>query len=138
MGETQLPAIKPELYERLIDRLGLALEVARTSVRLRDEMPAELELRGLSHAEFEVIKAYLESSRNAVMPVPVQSRKRNRPRPRLSGSRTRNAPPTRRDPGRCRIASRSGRQAQAIARRFYNTLPMIDAGPGLLTGVDPL
>jgi hypothetical protein len=61
MGESQLPASKPELYERLIDRLGLALEVARTSVRLRDEMPAELELRGLSHAEFEVIKAYLES-----------------------------------------------------------------------------
>ena len=61
MGESQLPAIKPELYERLIDRLGLALEVARTSVRLRDEMPAELELRGLSHAEFEVIKAYLET-----------------------------------------------------------------------------
>ncbi|MBF8732285.1 MULTISPECIES: hypothetical protein [Pseudomonas] len=61
MGESQLPAIKPELYERLIDRLGLALEVAKTSVRLRDEMPAELELRGLSHAEFEVIKAYLET-----------------------------------------------------------------------------
>ncbi|HDS1735914.1 MULTISPECIES: hypothetical protein [Pseudomonas] len=68
MGESQLSANKPELYERLIDRLGLALEAARTSVRLRDEMPAELELRGLSHAEFEVIKAYLESlpeSRNA-------------------------------------------------------------------------
>lgn len=61
MGESQLPASKPELYERLIDRLGLALEVARTSVRLRDEMPAELELRGLSHAEYEVIKAYLET-----------------------------------------------------------------------------
>jgi len=61
MGETQLPASKPELYERLIDRLGLALEVARTSVRLRDEMPAELELRGLSHAEFEVIKAYMDA-----------------------------------------------------------------------------
>lgn len=61
MGEKQLTAVKPELYERLIDRLGLALEVARTSVRLRDEMPAELELRGLSHAEFEVIKAYLEA-----------------------------------------------------------------------------
>jgi len=58
MGETQLPAIRPELYERLIDRLGLALEVARTSVRLRDEMPAELEL---SHAECELIKAYLDS-----------------------------------------------------------------------------
>ncbi len=61
MGESQLPASKPELYERLIDRLGLALEAARTAVRLRDEMPAELELRGLSPAEFEVIKAYLES-----------------------------------------------------------------------------
>ena len=61
MGESQLPAIKPELYERLIDRLGLALETARASVQLRDEMPAELELRGLSHAEFEVIRAYLES-----------------------------------------------------------------------------
>jgi hypothetical protein len=61
MGETQLPASKPELYERLIDRLGLALEMARTSVRLRDEMPAELELRGLSHAEFELIKAYLDT-----------------------------------------------------------------------------
>ena len=60
MGESQLPASKPELYERLIDRLGLALEAARTAVRLRDEMPAELELRGLSPAEFEVIKAYLE------------------------------------------------------------------------------
>lgn len=61
MGESQQTTNKPELYERLIDRLGLALEVARTSVRLRDEMPAELELRGLSHAEFEVIKAYLET-----------------------------------------------------------------------------
>ncbi|MBF4208680.1 MULTISPECIES: hypothetical protein [Pseudomonas] len=61
MGESQQQATKPELYERLIDRLGLALEVARTSVRLRDEVPAELELRGLSRAEFEVIKAYLES-----------------------------------------------------------------------------
>lgn len=61
MGESQLPATKPELYERLIDRLGLALEVARTSVQLRDETPVELELRGLSHAEFEVIRAYLDT-----------------------------------------------------------------------------
>ena len=61
MGESQLQALKPELYERLIDRLGLALDTARTAVRLRDEMPAELELRGLSRAEFDVIKAYLES-----------------------------------------------------------------------------
>ncbi|AQW67226.1 hypothetical protein IRZ81_01970 [Pseudomonas putida] len=61
MGESQLPAGKPELYERLIDRLGLALDTARTSMRLRDEAPAELELRGLSRAEFEVIKTYLDT-----------------------------------------------------------------------------
>ena len=61
MGESQLPAIKPELYERLIDRLGLALDTARTSMRLRDEALTELELRGLSRAEFDVIKAYLDT-----------------------------------------------------------------------------
>ncbi|MCY1441707.1 hypothetical protein D9M71_580360 [compost metagenome] len=63
MAESQLKAMKPELFERLIDRLGLALDVARTAVRLRDEMPAELELRGLSRAEFELINAYLDSNR---------------------------------------------------------------------------
>ncbi len=62
MGESQQHAAKPEIYERLIDRLGLALDVARTSQRLRDEMPAELELRGLSRAEFDVIKAWLEAA----------------------------------------------------------------------------
>ena len=117
MGESQLPAIKPELYERLIDRLGLALEVARTSVRLRDEMPAELELRGLSHAEFEVIKAYPKPSRKVVSPAPVLTSNRSRRRRRSSGSRTRNAPPPRRDPGRC-PASRSGFQAQTVVRRY--------------------
>lgn len=61
MAESPLHALKPEQYERLIDRLGLALDVAKASVRLRDEMPAELELRGLSRAEFDVIKAYLAS-----------------------------------------------------------------------------
>jgi len=40
MGETQLPAIKPELFERLIDRLGLAMQAARTSVLFRDQPPA--------------------------------------------------------------------------------------------------
>lgn len=61
MGESQLLAVKPELYERLIDRLGLALDTARTSMRLRDDAPTELELRGLSRAEFDVIKAYLDT-----------------------------------------------------------------------------
>ncbi|WP_438866114.1 hypothetical protein [Pseudomonas abieticivorans] len=62
MVESQGKAMKPEAYERLIDRLGLALDVARTAVRLRDEAPAELELRGLSRAEMELIKAYLKSN----------------------------------------------------------------------------
>lgn len=51
---------KPDLYDRLIDRLGLALDMAKTAVRLRNEYPAELELRGLSHAEFQFIEAYLD------------------------------------------------------------------------------
>ena len=63
MVDSQLEAMNPETYERLIDRLGLALDVARTAVRLRDEAPAELELRGLSPAEFELINAYLNANR---------------------------------------------------------------------------
>ncbi|WP_166360444.1 hypothetical protein [Pseudomonas akapageensis] len=66
MAESQLKAMKPELFERLIDRLGLALDMARTAVRLRDEVPAELELRGLSRAEFELINAYLDSNKNKI------------------------------------------------------------------------
>lgn len=61
MLESQLEAMEPQVYERLIDRLGLALDVARTAVRLRDEVPVELELRGLSRAEYELINAYLEA-----------------------------------------------------------------------------
>ncbi|WP_122585781.1 hypothetical protein [Pseudomonas viridiflava] len=60
MTELQHPVSTYELYERLIDRLGLALEMASTAVRLRNESPAVLELKGLSSAEFEWIEAYLE------------------------------------------------------------------------------
>ncbi|KAA0942456.1 MULTISPECIES: hypothetical protein [unclassified Pseudomonas] len=62
MVDSQRMLTKPEVYEGLIDRLGRALDVARTAARLRDERPEELELRGLSPAEFEVIKAYLDLS----------------------------------------------------------------------------
>ncbi|MGE8335914.1 hypothetical protein [Pseudomonas laurylsulfatiphila] len=62
MVESQQKATKPELYERLIDRLALALEAARTAGRLRDERPLELELRGLSAAEYALVKAYLDRS----------------------------------------------------------------------------
>jgi hypothetical protein len=61
MTELQHTATTPELYERLINRLGLALETANIAVRLRDEWPEELELRGLSRAEFDLIEAYLNS-----------------------------------------------------------------------------
>ncbi|MPQ70891.1 MULTISPECIES: hypothetical protein [Pseudomonas] len=69
MVESQRYVMKPELYERLIVRLGHALDAASTAARLRDERPAELELRGLSHAEFELIRAYLDLSGQDV-PVP--------------------------------------------------------------------
>lgn len=60
MTELQHTVVTSELYERLINRLGLALETASTAVRLRNELPDELELDGLSDAEFEWIEAYLE------------------------------------------------------------------------------
>ncbi|WP_460120580.1 hypothetical protein [Pseudomonas sp. S2_C03] len=62
MVELQQKATKPELYEKLIDRLGIALDAAKTAGRLRDERPLELELRGLSPAEFALVKAYLDRS----------------------------------------------------------------------------
>jgi hypothetical protein len=66
MTELQHTATQPDLYERLIDRLGLALEMAKTAVRLRNEHPAELELRGLSYAEVQFIEAYLDRNEVAV------------------------------------------------------------------------
>ncbi|ARA82984.1 hypothetical protein AAY86_15805 [Pseudomonas amygdali pv. tabaci str. ATCC 11528] len=65
MTELQHVVSLSELYERLIDRLGLALETASTSVRLRNESPAELELKGLSSAELQLIEAYLEKGLGA-------------------------------------------------------------------------
>ncbi|MDF3868793.1 hypothetical protein P3W53_30360 [Pseudomonas denitrificans (nom. rej.)] len=52
------------LYERLLQRLALALDEANTAERLRDECPVELELRGLSSAEMELIRAYLDQDVN--------------------------------------------------------------------------
>jgi hypothetical protein len=60
MAELRHQVKKPDLYDRLIDRLGLALDMAKTAVRLRNEYPTELELRGLSQAEFQLIEAYLD------------------------------------------------------------------------------
>ncbi|MCQ2993680.1 hypothetical protein ALP94_02664 [Pseudomonas savastanoi pv. glycinea] len=62
MTELQHTDTTHDLYERLINRLGLALETADIAVRLRDEWPEELELRGLSRAEFDLIEAYLNNA----------------------------------------------------------------------------
>ncbi|QMV64379.1 hypothetical protein VUJ49_04745 [Pseudomonas berkeleyensis] len=47
------------LYERLLHRLALALEEADTASRLHAEPLRDLELDGLSPAELELIRAYL-------------------------------------------------------------------------------
>ncbi|WP_439863975.1 hypothetical protein [Pseudomonas antarctica] len=60
MAESQRTLTKPQLYEGLIDRLGRALDAVKTADHLRDERPVELELRGLSQAELELIQRYLE------------------------------------------------------------------------------
>ena len=59
MPETQRTVIKTQVYERLIDRLSVALDSASTAVQLRNEHPVDLELRGLSRAELELINVYL-------------------------------------------------------------------------------
>ncbi|AYC34413.1 hypothetical protein D3880_19470 [Pseudomonas cavernae] len=93
------------LYERLLQRLALALDEADTAVRLRDEVPRELELRGLSPAEVELIQAYmahdlrwLSGWHAAAEELALLERKPLRPpRPASNGSR-----PTIRVPGRAK------------------------------------
>lgn len=59
MVESQYKAVNSEVYERLIDRLSVALDSAKTAAQLRNERPDELELRGLSRAELALINVYL-------------------------------------------------------------------------------
>ncbi|MES2819382.1 MAG: hypothetical protein V4812_10405 [Pseudomonadota bacterium] len=60
MGELRRAQAEGGLYERLLSRLALALEEADTATLLQRESPDELELRGLSPAELELIRAYLD------------------------------------------------------------------------------
>ena len=60
-GRDAASGIGERLYERLLHRLALALDEADTAIRLRDEDPRELELKGLSPAELELIRAYLDN-----------------------------------------------------------------------------
>jgi hypothetical protein len=59
MGELRRAGTGGGLYERLLQRLALALEEADSLGGLAAESPQELELRDLTSAEMELIRAYL-------------------------------------------------------------------------------
>jgi hypothetical protein len=48
------------LYERLLQRLAIALDEADSLSALSTQPPLELELRGLTAAEMQLIRAYLD------------------------------------------------------------------------------
>ncbi|SIQ81860.1 hypothetical protein [Aquipseudomonas alcaligenes] len=60
MAESRRAEVGGGLYERLLQRLALALQEADTATRLHQAPPDELELRGLTPAELELIRAYLD------------------------------------------------------------------------------
>lgn len=60
MVETRRAASTGGLYERLLQRLALALDEADSISALSAQPPTELELHGLTAAEMELIRAYLE------------------------------------------------------------------------------
>ena len=64
MAELRREVTGGGLYERLLQRLALALEEADTATRLHQNPPDELELRGLTPAEMELIRAYLDRDLN--------------------------------------------------------------------------
>ncbi|MDX1300346.1 MAG: hypothetical protein R3260_19205 [Pseudomonas sp.] len=60
MAELKCSAPVGGLYERLLQRLATALDEADSLSVLSAQPPLELELRGLTEAEVELIRAYLE------------------------------------------------------------------------------
>ncbi|HLD65325.1 MAG TPA: hypothetical protein VJA19_04715 [Pseudomonas sp.] len=60
MGELRRAEAGGGLYERLLSRLALALEEADTATSLHRQPPDELELHGLTPAELQLIRAYLD------------------------------------------------------------------------------
>ena len=60
MAELRHTEVGGGLYGRLLQRLAIALEEADAVARLQQTVPAELELRGLTPAELELIRAYLD------------------------------------------------------------------------------
>ncbi len=64
MAELRRAEVGGGLYERLLQRLALALQEADTATRLHQAPPDELELSGLTPAELELIHAYLDRDLN--------------------------------------------------------------------------
>ena len=64
MAELRRAEVGGGLYERLLQRLALALQEADTATRLHQAPPDELELSGLTPAELELIRAYLDRDLN--------------------------------------------------------------------------
>ena len=64
MAELRRGASAGGLYERLLQRLAMALDEVDSVSGLAAEPPYELELRGLTAAEMELIRAYLNRDLN--------------------------------------------------------------------------
>ncbi len=64
MGELRRTEIGGGLYERLLQRLALALDEADSLSRVSSDPPRDLELHGLTAAELELIRAYLDRDLN--------------------------------------------------------------------------
>lgn len=64
MAESRRAEVGGGLYERLLQRLALALQEADTATHLHQAPPDELELSGLTPAELELIRAYLDRDLN--------------------------------------------------------------------------
>ncbi|MDO9622807.1 MAG: hypothetical protein Q7J46_02280 [Pseudomonas sp.] len=64
MGELRRAEASGGLYERLLQRLSVALEEADSMARLSTKVPDELELRDLTGAELELIRAYMDHDLN--------------------------------------------------------------------------
>ncbi|WP_439859811.1 hypothetical protein [Pseudomonas sp. MBLB4136] len=64
MGELRRAQGSGDLYKRLLQRLALALDEADSLGRISESPPGELELRGLTAAELELIRAYMDHDLN--------------------------------------------------------------------------
>ncbi|WP_372873743.1 hypothetical protein [Pseudomonas sp.] len=98
MSELRRTEASAGLYERLLQRLSVALDEADNMSRLSAKTPNEVELRDLTAAELELIRAYLDHDLNwlrgwhaaaeelaVIEHWPARAAKINRATPRVAG-----------------------------------------------------